>query len=361
MSPMAPSWIRSMAARYPASWRRCVPATTARPFCAASSEEAITACTPCGSTATGFSMNTCFPASIAAARWRARNAGGVASSTRSALPSSTLRNASNPTQHWESLTLILGLSVGSSVAMVARLSRHFARWSGKRSPSATSSMFSLDVRQSFTAPVPRPPQPRRAMRIVFGARRPMDGAWGSAMAAVAAAVVSTNSRRVTSLGCLGVMTGSWRKEYNAEADERSVGEPPAALGKLRIGLVPGGRLRGSGTGSHPRRRVRHGERGVALVADPPVGRAVGAAGPRRGVGRVWSSGRARRDVEPVHPHVVLVPGHFGLTDPERRDGDDARARRGVQRDGAAGYGDHLECHERRRDRIAIRDRAGGSL
>src|SRR5205085_7324030 len=190
-----------------------------------------------------------------AARWRARKAGGVASRTRSALPSSTLRNASNPAQHWESLTLILGLSVGSSVAMVARLSRHFARWSGKRSPSATSSTFSLDVRQSFTAPVPRPPQPIRAMRIGFGTLRRMDGAPGRAMAAVAAAVVSTNSRRVTSRGCLGVMTGSWRKEYDTEADERRVGEPPAALGKLRIGLVPRGRLRSSGARAHAHRRV----------------------------------------------------------------------------------------------------------
>src|SRR5207237_9528126 len=111
-------------------------------------------------------------------------------------------------------------------------------------------MFSLDVRQSFTAPVPRPPQPMRAMRIVFGAPRPMDGAWGSAMAAVAAAVVSTKARRVTSRGCLGVMTVSWREEYDAESDERCGGEPPAALGKLRIGLVPGVRLRGSGPGSH---------------------------------------------------------------------------------------------------------------
>src|SRR5207237_1044458 len=196
------------------------------------------------------------------------------SSTRSALPSSTLRYASNPTKHWESFTLILGLSVGSSVAMVVRLSRHFARWSGKRSPSATSSMFSLDVRQSFTAPVPRPPQPISAMRIVCGAPRAIDGAWarGSAMAAVAAAVVSTNSRRVTSRGCLRVMTGSWRKEYNAEADERSVGEPPAALGKLRIGLVPRGRLRGSGARAHARRRVgprspAH-QRGAARNGDP---------------------------------------------------------------------------------------------
>src|SRR2546430_6657900 len=94
------------------------------------------------------------------------------------------------------------------------------------------------------------------MRIVFGARRATDGAGGRATAAVAAAVVSTNARRVTSRGCLGVMTVSRREEYDAKADERCVGEPPAALGKLRIGFVPGGRLRGSGTGSHPRRPVR---------------------------------------------------------------------------------------------------------
>src|SRR5207248_8724335 len=372
-------------------------------------------------------MNTCFPASIAAARWRARNAGGVASSTRSALVSSTLRYASKPVKHWESFTLILGLSVGSSVAMVARFSRNLVRWSGNRSPRATSSTFSLDVRQSFAAPVPRPPQPIRAMRSVFGAPRAIDGAWGgSARAAVAAAVVSTNARRVTSRGCLGVMTVSWREEYDAKADERCVGEPPAALGKLRISFVPGGRLRSSGTGSHarhgvgprspayhggaigkgdpfgdiaeqvveaervgplrgdgvrlvcgvpgvpgegiaavarqrrvraqtqlerpralgvrgqavvssrlgrepcaggPGRRVRHGEGGVAVVAEAAVGRAVRAAGSRRGVGGVGSPGRGRREVEPVDPDVVLIPGHFGLADPERRYDDNARARR----------------------------------
>src|SRR2546428_160018 len=70
-----------------------------------------------------------------------------------------------------------------------------------------------------------------------------------------AAVVSTNSRRVTSRGCVGVMTGSWRKEYDAETDERSVGEPPAALGELRIGLVPRGRLSGSRMLAHASRRV----------------------------------------------------------------------------------------------------------
>src|SRR5207248_924275 len=203
-------------------------------------------------------MNTCFPASIAAARWRARNAGGVASSTRSALLSSTLRYASKPVKHCESFTLILGLSVGSSVAMVARFSRHLVRWSGNRSPSATSSTFSLEVRQSFAAPVPRPPQPIKAMRSVCVARRAIDGAWGergSARAAVAAAVVSTNARRVTSRGCLGVMTVSWREEYDAKSDEWCVGEPPTALGKLRISFVPGGRLRSSGTGSHARHGV----------------------------------------------------------------------------------------------------------
>src|SRR5256885_7431996 len=96
------------------------------------------------------------------------------------------------------------------------------------------------------------------MRIFFGAP-PIDagaGGRGSAMAAVATAAVSTNARRVTSRGCLGVMTDSWREEYETEADERSIGEPPAALGKLGIGLVPRGRLRRSGTPAHPRRRPR---------------------------------------------------------------------------------------------------------
>src|SRR5438105_2725260 len=51
----------------------------ARPFWAARSAEAITERTSTGSTATGFSMKTCLPASIAAARCRARNAGRVTS------------------------------------------------------------------------------------------------------------------------------------------------------------------------------------------------------------------------------------------------------------------------------------------
>ena len=44
---------------------------------------AITERTPAGSTATGFSVKTCLPASIAAARWAGRKNGGVARITRS--------------------------------------------------------------------------------------------------------------------------------------------------------------------------------------------------------------------------------------------------------------------------------------
>src|SRR5439155_13399485 len=110
----------------------------------------------------------------------------------------------------------------------------------------TSSTFSLEVRQSLAAPVPRPPQPIRAMRSVFGARRAIDGAWGgSARAAVAAAVVSTNSRRVTSRECVGVMMGSLGDRYDAAALQ--------LVGLLRE-LV--------------RERARHAA-GVALVDDVP--------------------------------------------------------------------------------------------
>src|ERR1051326_5914219 len=69
-------------------------------------------------------------------------------------------------------------------------------------------MFTLAGSRSSAAAVPRPPHPISAMRIGLGAPLRIDGAWGRGMAAVAAAVVSTNSRRVTSRGCVGVMTAS---------------------------------------------------------------------------------------------------------------------------------------------------------
>ena len=55
----------------------------ASPFFAASSEVAMTERTPSGSTATGFSVKTCLPASIAASRCAGRKKGGAARITMS--------------------------------------------------------------------------------------------------------------------------------------------------------------------------------------------------------------------------------------------------------------------------------------
>ena len=68
---------------------------------------------------------------------------------------------------------------------------------------ATSSTRSDEVRQSFAAPVPRPPQPTRPIRKVSARPPPTNaGAPGSVRAAAAAALAWTNSRRVTSHDCL---------------------------------------------------------------------------------------------------------------------------------------------------------------
>src|SRR6266480_511569 len=175
-------------------------------------------------------------------------------------PSPTL-SRSKPEKALASSSLIFALSppLVSSVAMRARFARHSVTRSGNRSPMATSSTRSDDVRQSFAAPVPRPPQPTRPIRSV-SARRISAGAPGNVRAAAAAALVWTNSRRVTSRGCWDFRLmaptplGSGFAD-EAEADERCIGEPPAALRELRIGLVPVGRLPGSGGGADAVRRI----------------------------------------------------------------------------------------------------------
>ena len=77
-SPMAPSCTRLMVSRYAAWWRRCVPATIARPFCLAISAVSKHILMAAGSTPTGFSVKMFLPASTAARRCIARKAGGVA-------------------------------------------------------------------------------------------------------------------------------------------------------------------------------------------------------------------------------------------------------------------------------------------
>ncbi len=82
---MAPSWIRFMVSDpLGVWWRRCVPATMARPFSCASLAASITSLQPATSVATGFSVKTCLPALMAAINCRPRNAGVVAISSRSA-------------------------------------------------------------------------------------------------------------------------------------------------------------------------------------------------------------------------------------------------------------------------------------
>ena len=67
------------ASRKPLSYRRQRPDTTDSPFFLASSQLASTDWTPGASTATGFSANTCLPASTASRRCCGRKCGGVQS------------------------------------------------------------------------------------------------------------------------------------------------------------------------------------------------------------------------------------------------------------------------------------------
>src|SRR5207302_9850488 len=64
---------------------------------------------------------------------------------------------------------------------------------------------------------------------------------------------------------------------------------------------------------------------ILLSSRSPTPRALPSFPTRRssdlGVG---SPGRGRREVEPVDPDVVLIPGHFGLADPERQDRSEDR-------------------------------------
>ena len=76
--------IRRFLAEYLPDQRCCSPDTIDRPLALARSQAARTLRTPGASTATGFSMKTCLPASMAAWRWIGRNPGGVARRTTSA-------------------------------------------------------------------------------------------------------------------------------------------------------------------------------------------------------------------------------------------------------------------------------------
>ena len=80
-SPICPSWIRWTVSLMRGVWRLCVPGMTPSFFSFAISPISMTLRTPTGSTATGFSKKTCFPASIAAVKCWGRNPGGWQSIT----------------------------------------------------------------------------------------------------------------------------------------------------------------------------------------------------------------------------------------------------------------------------------------
>ncbi len=168
---MAPSWIALIPSTKCDIRRICVPATIVRFFWSASSDDAITERTPTGSTATGFSINTCLPASIAAFRCPGRKCGGSVSITMSTSShATTFLCASQPTKHLScvTFTLLLTLVLLLEFSEGGRLSvfRHLSRRSLKRSPIATSSTFSEDLRHFVASCVPRPPHPIRPMRTL---------------------------------------------------------------------------------------------------------------------------------------------------------------------------------------------------
>ena len=168
-----------------------MPATIARFFAAARSAVAITERTPSGSVATGFSVNTCLPASIAAARCSGRKNGGAARITRSTGAASTFLKASKPLKHSS------GVAVTRPGSFLLRSAKAPCTWSGNRSPIAAITTSGEAFAQSTAAPVPRPPQPIRPTRIfsdVPAANTP-EGANAAAIEASDAVLMS--SRRVS--------------------------------------------------------------------------------------------------------------------------------------------------------------------
>ena len=115
--------------------------------------------TPGGSTATGFSMKTCLPASIAALRCFGRKKGGEARITRSTGVARTFLYASKPVKQ------VSGVALTRPGSFLFSSASDACSMSGKRSPRATISMSGDAVAQSTAAPVPRPPQPMRPTRI----------------------------------------------------------------------------------------------------------------------------------------------------------------------------------------------------
>lgn len=145
-----------------------MPATIARFLSFASLLEAMMDRTPTGSTATGFSMKTCLPASMAALRCIGLKAGWVVSITRSMSVARSFLYASNPVNIISGVTFTFSfrLAAGSCMSCVWMMFRQFFSLSSKRSAIAISSTFSDELRQSRTAPEPLLPQPIRPTFIL---------------------------------------------------------------------------------------------------------------------------------------------------------------------------------------------------
>src|SRR6266850_888152 len=197
---------------------------------------------------------------------------------------STFLYASNP---------VKDRSGGTSIAL-PNFSRSRSRLadkrSGNRSAMATSDTPCDDDSASSIAPVPRPPQPIRPIRMASlpDTRPPASALALGAIAVASAAVVAVfmKSRRVVLIVLL--LSGrlpARRSDFgaqsfqivlffdradDAEADERRIGVPPDALGALRIAAVPFFARRAARRAPQPRCRIvpRSAARDVRI---PPVG------------------------------------------------------------------------------------------
>src|SRR5580704_985727 len=119
--------------------------------------------TPGPSTARGFSMKMFLPAWTAASKWYGRKPGGVTRIIKSTSLLITFWYASKPLKRCASSTATRpGFELKADVTPLSPDSRR----SSKMSPIATSFVAGLAVRQSPTAPQPRPPAPTKPTRIV---------------------------------------------------------------------------------------------------------------------------------------------------------------------------------------------------
>ena len=235
--PIAPAWIFSIASSSGLLWRLISPPAIFRFLALAASPARSTRRMPGASTANDFSMKTFTPLLTAYSKCIGRKAACVVRSTTSPGPSESMAflYASKPMNARSEGTSIL------SGKLAVRFLRLAWSRSGKMSAMACSFTWPPVVEKaSATAPVPRPPQPTRASLIVS---EPAAWQWGTAAparapAAVAAAVVRRNSRRVTILELVVLV-------FIANESARIVDFPPSkargfAVG-VQLGAVPSGR------------------------------------------------------------------------------------------------------------------------